>query len=329
MYVVENTNTKPQYNLALEEHLCRRAARDHAKFFMLWQNEPSIIVGRFQNTLEEIDAAFVAERGIHIVRRNSGGGAVYHDLGNINYSFVTPDVSEVEEFDFAFFTQPIIEALAVLGVRAELSGRNDLAVDSKKVSGGAQYRSGGVTLHHGTLLYDVDLTVLSQALRPSEDKFESKAVKSVRSRVSNILPYLPTPLPVAEFQARLQQSIEGLVPLTLEKDALEEVEALQREKYATWEWNFGNSPRFTERKKRRFPWGGIEAFLIVEEGMVAGCSFRGDYFGSVDCEALVACLVGQSYSKTSVQKALSGFDTRALFAGSSAEDLIELLSPEI
>ena len=138
MYVIENRDHRPQHNLALEEYLCRMAAREGCEFFMLWQNEPSIIVGRFQNTLEEINADFVRERGIHVVRRNSGGGAVYHDLGNINYSFIIEN--REGEFNFAFFTEPIIRALRSLDADAELSGRNDIAIGGKKVSGGAQYR---------------------------------------------------------------------------------------------------------------------------------------------------------------------------------------------
>ncbi|MDR1873650.1 MAG: lipoate--protein ligase [Synergistaceae bacterium] len=326
MYVVENKNTKPQYNLALEEYLCLRAMREGSRFFMLWQNEPSIIVGRFQNTFEEINALFVRERGIRVVRRNSGGGAVYHDLGNINYSFVLTDSEG--DFDFALFTKPIIEALATLGVRAELSGRNDLAIDGKKVSGGAQYRHGGIILHHGTLLYNSDLEVLSRALRVSEEKFRSKAVKSVRSRVGNIISSLPEPLPVSDFLERLRWGIGGLTPMTPDEAALQEVEALMRDKYSTWEWNYGASPEFTERKKLRFAWGGVEAFLVVEEGVIRGCSFRGDYFGSGDYEPLLSRLVGRAYTKESVAGALEGLRTQPLFAGSSPEDLIALLSPE-
>ncbi|MDR3265670.1 MAG: lipoate--protein ligase [Synergistaceae bacterium] len=325
MYVIENKSTKPWYNLALEEYLCLRAMRDGSQFFMLWQNEPSIIVGRFQNTFEEINAAFVEERDIHVVRRNSGGGAVYHDLGNINYSFVMPDSEG--DFDFALFTGPIIRALATLGVEAELSGRNDLAIDGKKVSGGAQYRHGGIILHHGTLLYDTDLEVLSQALRVSEDKFQSKAVKSVRSRVGNIISSLPVRIPVAEFQDRLQRGIEGLIPMTPDEAALREIEALARDKYSTWDWNYGASPEFTERKKLRFPWGGLEAFLTVEEGVVRGCSFRGDYFGSGDYEPLLSRVVGRPYTRASLAETLSGLQTQAMFAGSVADDLIALLSP--
>ena len=239
MYVIENRDHRPQHNLALEEYLCRMAAREGCEFFMLWQNEPSIIVGRFQNTLEEINADFVRERGIHVVRRNSGGGAVYHDLGNINYSFVMAD--REGEFNFAFFTEPIIRALRSLGANAELSGRNDIAIDGKKVSGGAQYRRGGILLHHGTLLFDSDLDVLSQALKVSQEKFRSKGVKSVRARVGNIRPFLPQADSVTDFIALLEGRIEGLTPRELTPDDRTEVETLMKEKYATWDWNYGKS----------------------------------------------------------------------------------------
>ena len=327
MYVVEDRINRPQYNLALEEHLCNMAAAEGSSFFMLWQNEPSIIVGRFQNTLEEINTAFVERNGIHVVRRNSGGGAVYHDLGNINYSFVMPD--SVGDFDFALFTKPIVAALADLGVHTEHSGRNDLAIDGKKFSGGAQFRRRGIVLHHGTLLYDSDLDVLSQALKVSEDKFQSKAVKSVRSRVTNIAPYLSSPLEVADFIDALQKRIEHLKPRTLERADFDEVERLAAEKYSSWEWNYGSSPRFTERKKKRFAWGGVEAFIDVADGILKDCSFRGDFFGNGDYAPLLARIAGVPYTKEELNRSLEGFETKGIFAGSQTEDLIALLSPEI
>ena len=330
MYVVENKNTRPQFNLALEEHLCLRAMNDGSRFFMLWQNEPSIIVGRFQNTIEEIDAPFIRERGIHVVRRNSGGGAVYHDLGNVNYSFIVPDSGN---FDFALFTGPIIRILAALGVEAESSGRNDISIEGKKISGGAQFRRNGVTLHHGTLLYDSDLEILSQALRPPDDKFQSKAVKSVRSRVGNIKPHLPEPLSAREFQERLTSGINDLAIWELQTwtpdvTALDETERLAREKYSEWEWNYGESPSFTERKKMRFSWGGAEVLLLIDEGRITGCSFYGDYFGNGDYSPLLSRLTGVPYTGEGVADALTGFDPGEIFAGSKLEDITALLVPE-
>ena len=335
MYVVENKNTRPQFNLALEEHLCLRlrAMNDGSQFFMLWQNEPSIIVGRFQNTYEEIDSGFVREHGIHLVRRNSGGGAVYHDLGNLNYSFIMPDSGDL---DFAFFTGPIIRAITSLGAVAEPSGRNDILIGGKKISGGAQFRRNGVTLHHGTLLYDTDLDVLSSALRPAEDKFHSKAVKSVRSRVGNIKPHLPEPMPMLEFQERITRAVEESTPLAMQPlqpwapdaFALEEAERLAREKYSAWEWNYGSSPQFTERKKMRFPWGSVEALLLINEGKIARCSFYGDYFGSGDYAQLMSRLTGAAYTRESVAAAIADLDPSGIFAGSAPEDIIDLLAPE-
>jgi lipoate-protein ligase A len=342
LYIAENSDTRPQHNLAFEEYLCLRALRDGEGVFMLWRNEPSIIVGRFQNTLEEIDSDFVREHGIHVVRRNSGGGAVYHDLGNVNYSFISLDDGERgnEKFgDFAAFTEPVITALASMGVRAEMSGRNDLAACGKKISGGAQFRrsdpaSGrSVTMHHGTLLFDADLDVLSRALRPPKEKFESKAVKSVRGRVGNIISLLPSPIAVEEFMASLSGSVRtrlGLVPLAIDEAGRAEVGKLQSEKYSSWEWNYGSSPRFTERKRARFPWGSIEAFLVVDGGKITDCSFRGDFFspdGDAGISKMRSRLLGRSYSGHDMADALSGLDAGSVFAGSNADDLLMLLSP--
>lgn len=325
MYVIENRNTKPQHNLALEEYLCDKAAREGREFFMLWQNEPSIIVGRFQNTLEEINADYVRDHGVHVVRRNSGGGAVYHDLGNINYSFITED--RQKDFDFAFFTDPIIRALRSLGVNAELSGRNDIAIEGKKISGGAQFRHRGIMMHHGTLLFDSDLDVLSQALKVPEEKFRSKGVKSVRARVTNIRPYLPQAATAQDFIRLLEGQIEGLTPLALTEEERSEVQKRAEEKYSAWEWNYGSSPVFTERKKERFPWGGIEAFLQVENGVVKSCALHGDYFGSGDYGPLLSRIVGRPYTRAALSEALEGLDTHAIFAGSTAEDIKKLLLP--
>jgi lipoate-protein ligase A len=356
MYIIENKDIRPQFNLALEEYICmilgwnadNMADLDHKnscdassaqniamdtsrssflykpQFFMLWRNEPSIIVGRFQNTLEEINTEYVKEHGIHVVRRNSGGGAVYQDLGNINYSFIMADEGNL---DFSYFSSLIIRALATLGVKAEPTGRNDISIEGKKISGGAQFRTGGVILHHGTLLYDTDLDAMSNALRPPEDKFQSKAVKSMRNRVGNIKQLLPEPLSIIEFQERFKRGIDNSVPMVLDAFSLVEAERLVLEKYSTWAWNYGSSPKFIVRKKSRFHWGGIEALLLIEEGKIAGCTFLGDYFGSGDYSQIQSRLTGIPYTKEDVAKALTGFDPRQTFTGSKYEDIVELLAP--
>ncbi|MBQ7263342.1 MAG: lipoate--protein ligase [Synergistaceae bacterium] len=330
MYSIEEHDTRPQHNLALEEYLCRLAERERGNgFFMLWQNEPSIIVGRFQNTLGEIDPDFVQERGIHVVRRRSGGGAVYHDLGNVNYSFIGPDRGDLS---FALLTTPILRALAALGVTTELSGRNDVTIDGKKISGGAQYRHGGVLLHHGTLLFDSDLDALSRALRPQKDKFESKGVASLRSRVTNIRPHLPPGAQIEtarDLMTMIARHIEGLTPRQLTDDDRAEVRRLMAEKYETWDWNYGASPPFKERKVARFPWGGVEALIDVAGGVVRGCSFYGDWFGVADHAPLVERIVGVPYAREAIREALMGLETGEMFSGSSVDDITELLMPDV
>ena len=184
----------PYYNLAVEEYLFQTAEDE---VFMLWQNEPTVVIGKNQNAYAEVELDVLRERGIHLARRITGGGAVYHDLGNVNYTFIAK--SGQQGIDFAHFTAPILRALAELGIRAELSGRNDLLVDGRKFSGNAQYSANGKTLHHGTLLFDSDLTVLSDVLRPDEEKIRSKAVRSVRSRVTNLAPLLQKECQTGEF----------------------------------------------------------------------------------------------------------------------------------
>ena len=323
LLILDHQTTSPDWNLAAEEYLLTRFTDS---VFRLWRNAPSIIVGRHQNSWEEVNVPYIRQHHIPVIRRLSGGGAVFHDLGNINYSFIVLDAGD---FDFSFFTGPIIRALRALGVDAGPSGRNDISIGEEKISGGAQFRSGGVTLHHGTLLFDADLDVLSRALRPSEDKFQSKAIKSIRSRVCNIKPHLKEPLPVIEFQERIVSGIEGLEPLALNVLALEEAERLALGKYSAWEWNYGESPRFSERKKMRFPWGGVEALLLIDEGRIAECSFYGDYFGSGDYAPLLSRLMGVQYTKKRIANALAGFDTSNIFTGSMSEDIAALLTSSI
>lgn len=184
MIYVKSNSTKPQFNLALEEYVFEHLD-EYGEIFMLWQNEPSIIVGKHQNTIEEINTKYVKENNINVVRRLSGGGAVYHDLGNLNYTIISKDEGS-KGFDFKTFSQPVIDVLADLGIRAEFTGRNDIVIGDQKFCGNAQYMKKGKVLHHGAILFDTELDVLGKSLKVSKDKIASKGVKSVRSRVTNI-----------------------------------------------------------------------------------------------------------------------------------------------
>ena len=221
LYVLTTTN--PHYNLAVEEHLFRNEQEDVC---MLWQNEPTVVIGKNQNAFAEVDPDALRKDGVHLARRITGGGAVYHDLGNVNFSFVSVNSADTG-LDFARFTAPILAALRSLGVHAELSGRNDLLLDGQKFSGNAQYSANGRTLHHGTLLFDTDLTALSRYLRPDEEKLKSKGIRSVRSRVTNLKPHLQISATTGEFIELLARFLraeyapaEPPVPRNGEIDAL-------------------------------------------------------------------------------------------------------------
>lgn len=239
MKLIENACTEPQRNLALEEYLCRLVRREGGGFLMLWRNAPSVIIGRFQDAAAEVNAAFLRERGIPVLRRNSGGGAVYHDLGNVNYSFIT---SDSPGRCFVPFAEKILKALASMGVKAEFSGKNDITVRGRKVSGMAQWRHGGTLLCHGTLLFDCSLESLSSALRVPDEKLARHGVPSVRGRVANLKPLLPGILDGADFMSRLQASLQeqtGAGRGALSGRDEEEIQGLMREKYMSREWNYG------------------------------------------------------------------------------------------
>ena len=324
MYYIEGQSHDPAFNLAMEEHLYRTVDGGHPGYFLLWQNEPSIIVGRFQNTAQEVNRAFVEERGIRVVRRISGGGAVYHDLGNLNYTFIVPN-DEGSPFDFARHAMPVVRALEKLGVRAEFNSRNDLAIDGRKFSGSAQHMDKRRLLHHGTLLFDSDLSVLGQALAVDEEKFTSKGFRSVRSRVTNILPHLPVKLSMAEFIAALRDSLSGTERRYLTPDEAGAIGTLRDTKYATWEWNWGESPEYTERKVRRFPWGKVEALLNVKNGILADARFFGDFFGVESRDELEGLLAGSPFRKEDLRDRLSTVQLDRFFRGTDLGEFLAFL----
>ena len=205
IYYISKTHDTA-FNIALEEY-CFKKLKDEDEIFLLWINEPSIIVGKYQNTIEEINTEYTREKGIHVIRRISGGGAVYHDLNNLNYTIISNRDKGQEGFNFKEFSKPIIETLAELGVKAEFTGRNDLEIDGQKFCGNAQAYIKDRVMHHGCLLFNVDFSALGDALKVSKDKIESKGVKSVRSRVTNILPHLKTPITVEEFGDKIMEKI--------------------------------------------------------------------------------------------------------------------------
>jgi len=327
IYYIESRDTDPSRNLALEQFVFDSLDRKH-DYFMLWQNHNAIIVGKHQNTLEEINAAFVKENDIRVVRRLSGGGAVYHDLGNLNFTFITD--AGTQGIDFAVFCEPIKNALLSFGVPVEISGRNDMTVDGKKFSGNAQYIKEGRVMHHGTILYDSDMSVLSRALKPGADKIESRGVKSVQSRVTNIRPYMKTGMSVAGFWTALKDfmvSAFKMSELRLSPDQNAAVDVLKENVYSQWSWNYGNSPPHTLRKARRVEGcGKVEILLdLGKEGVINSAAFYGDFFGSRELVELVDLLKGCRLEREALKEALKAADISLYFHALDTDAFLALL----
>lgn len=324
MLLISHDCTDPAWNLALDEYLLTHFTEE---VLSLWRNGPSVIVGRNQNALEEIDQDFVRARGIAVVRRLTGGGAVFHDLGNVNYTLVQP-YQEGDFNNYAKFTRPIVDFLAELGVRAELSGRNDLLVEGRKCSGNAQAVRGGRILHHGTLLFSADLSRLSGALRPQNLKLESKGVKSVSSRVTNLAGHLPEPMRVEAFLDRLRAwflARPGVRPYQLTAEDRAAVDALRAAKYGAWAWNFGASPRYTWARAAKYPFGLVDVRLRVEGGVIQEAVLYGDYFGRRDSGELAAALAGLPHRREAVGEPLRALPLGDYIAGMEPEELLDLL----
>lgn len=331
LFVDNGGHTDAHLNLALEEYVLRHRMGDD-DLLLFYVNAPAIIIGRNQNTVEEIAEEVVEARGIRVVRRISGGGAVYHDLGNLNFSFMTRDVGG--RFNrYETFNRPVVEVLQALGVPAEIGGRNDILAGGRKISGNAQFASADRMLSHGTLLLDSDLDDVTAALRPKPGKVESKGVKSVRSRVANISEFLAAPITVDELRERILERLFGTrdrskIP-TVSLDAADwrKVEALRAEKYGTWEWNYGENPPSNVQRARRFPAGEIDARFDIQDGHIRSVRIFGDYMGRVDVGELEARLKGLPFTRESVASALDAGDVEDYFGKISRDEVLEVLGP--
>lgn len=321
---LETGSRDPFYNLAFEEYVL--AHRIEGDYLILWQNDNTVVIGRNQNAEEEIDRAFVEAHGVRVVRRTTGGGAVYHDLGNLNYSFIT-DAGEAENLTMGRFTKPVTSALQGLGLRAEASGRNDILVEGRKVSGTAQRLLNGRILHHGTLLFDTDPDMVAGALRADPEKFRSKSSKSVRIRVGNIRDFLLEDMDLPAFWAYLKTALagEGFATGVLSPEELEAVEALKRSRYDAWEWNFGRSPAYDMVNKRRWDGGSLEARVSVKEGRITGAAFRGDFLSRCSLKPLEKELEGVLFRREDVAGVLERYPLRDYFGAITGEEILDTM----
>ncbi|MFS1663728.1 lipoate--protein ligase [Streptococcus sp. zg-JUN1979] len=325
-YIINKSNN-PAYNIALEAYAFRELV-DEDELFILWINEPAIIIGKHQNTIEEINKEYTDAHGIHVVRRLSGGGAVYHDLNNLNYTIISNKAKE-GAFDFKTFSKPVIDTLAKLGVEASFTGRNDLEIDGQKFAGNAQAYYKGRMMHHGCLLFDVDMSVLGQALKVSKDKIESKGVKSVRARVTNILPHLKEAITVEGFSDailhQMKETYPDMTEYVLTREDKEAIQKLCDEQFATWDWTYGQAPEYTIERSVRYPAGKITTYANVDNSIIQSIKIYGDFFGVAGVEDIEDLLVGSRYDYTDVLAKLETIDTTLYFSGMTTEEVAKAI----
>lgn len=294
MIYIESKSRDPYFNLALEEYIFEHFDRSQ-EYFILWQNANTIVVGKYQNTAEEVNQDFADKNHIKVARRLSGGGAVYHDDGNLNFTYIV-DKGDRDLFSFEPFAAPVISALKSFGLDAEFTGRNDMLLGGRKISGSSQYVKKGRIMNHGCIMLDSNVANVAGALKPKDAKFESKSVKSVRSRVTTINANLPTPISMEEFKAAIMKEIKGsenIQQYTLTEEDHRAVEKLRDEKYATWEWNYGKSPTYDYRQDRKFDFGLVSVNAQIKEGTIEEIRVFGDFFGNGDIQELEQALVGE------------------------------------
>lgn len=328
MLFIDNKGiTDPRINLAIEEYALKNLDINET-YLLFYINEPSIIIGKNQNTIEEINTEYVEKNGIHVVRRLSGGGAVYHDLGNLNFSFITKDDGE-SFHNFRKFTEPVVEALRKLGVNAELSGRNDLEVEGRKISGNAQFSTKGRMFSHGTLLFHSEMDNVVSALKVKKDKIESKGIKSVRSRVANISEFLSEQITIEQFRSMILKYIfdgqDEIQEYVLTEEDWEKIQELSKARYQNWDWNYGKSPKFNLQHSHRFPVGSIDVRLEVNKGLIENCKIYGDFFGVGDVGELEDRLKGIRYEKGEVEAALADVNMAYYFGNITKDDFINLI----
>ena len=327
MLFIDNEGiTDPRINLAIEEYALKNLDIEDT-YLLFYINEPSIIIGKNQNSVEEINTKYVEENGIHVVRRLSGGGAVYHDHGNLNFSFITKDDGE-SFHNFKKFTAPVVEALKSLGVDAEMSGRNDLLAEGRKISGNAQFSTKGRMFSHGTLLFDSEIEHVVSALNVKKDKIESKGIKSIRSRVANIKEFLKEDITIEQFRQLLLEAIfksKDIPTYELTEEDWKKIHELSKERYQNWDWNYGKSPKFNLQHSHRFPVGQIDIRLDVTKGKIENCKIYGDFFGVGDVSEIEDLLTGVKYEKAEIVKAIESVDVKHYFGNITREELLDLI----
>ncbi|MCO6459801.1 MAG: lipoate--protein ligase [Saprospiraceae bacterium] len=325
MLCIYHESTDPYFNVATDEYILKHLKED---CFMLWRNDNAIIVGKYQNTLSEINYDYVKENNISVVRRMSGGGAVYHDLGNLNFSF-TKSGADSNLTDFEKFTKPIVDVIRQLGIDARFEGKNDLMIDGKKFSGNAAHIYKNKILHHGTILFASEMRNVAEALRINPVKYQDKAQKSVPKRVTNISEHLKDPMTVEEFAAKVMDYVVSIYPdsklYSFTEEDLINIRKLRDEKYATHEWNYGKSPDYSFKKAIRTKGGLLEMNLEAKKGTIEEVKIFGDFFSERGIEDIEKALKGISHEENAIRQALATLEIDRYLSNITIDDLVEAM----